>query len=180
MPCGLRTNHPQTSTAPGVTRSSEPVSHSDSSVQIPRSEMENFFDSRRLLNGPWQAFERDVARLLVANGFEDVRVVGGSGDKGADVLGVKGSELWVVQCKFVTNQYPSPTAVDEVVEASRFYEANRLVVAASRAFGPATFATVKKWASLGIKVELLPAATLMEMARRSPEYAPARREPRKY
>jgi Holliday junction resolvase len=94
--------------------------------------MEMFLDSRRLLNGPWQAFERDVARLLVANGFDDVRVVGGSGDKGADVLGIKNGELWVVQCKFVTNQYPTAAAVDEVVEASRFYEANRLIVAASR------------------------------------------------
>ena len=55
--------------------------------------METFLDSRRLLNGPWQAFERDVARLLVVNGFQDVRVVGGSGDKGADVLGVKNNEL---------------------------------------------------------------------------------------
>jgi superfamily II DNA or RNA helicase len=142
--------------------------------------METFLDSRRLLNGPWQAFERDVARLLVANGFEDVRIVGGSGDKGADVLGVKGGELWVVQCKFVTNQYPSPSAVDEVVAASRFYQANRLIVAASRSFGPATFSAVNRWASLGIKVELLPAATLIEMARLSPEYATARRELRPY
>jgi superfamily II DNA or RNA helicase len=142
--------------------------------------METFLDPRRLLNGPWQAFERDVARLLVANGFEDVRIVGGSGDKGADVLGVKAGELWVVQCKFVTNQYPSASAIDEVVEASRFYEANRLVVAASRSFGPATFSTMNKWASLGFKIELLPAATLMEMARLSPEYARARRELRPY
>jgi superfamily II DNA or RNA helicase/Holliday junction resolvase len=142
--------------------------------------METFLDSRRLLNGPWQAFERDVARLLVANGFEDVRLVGGSGDKGADVLGVKGGELWVVQCKFVTNQYPSPSAVEEVVEASRFYQADRLIVAASRSFGPATFSAVNRWASLGIKVELLPAATLIEMARLSPEYARARRELRPY
>ncbi len=142
--------------------------------------METFLDTRRLLNGPWQAFERDVARLLVANGFEDVRIVGGSGDRGADVMGVKSGELWVVQCKFVTNQYPSPAAVDEVVESSRFYQANRLVVAASRSFGPATFAAVKKWASLGINVELLPAATLMEMARRSPDYPRARRELRPY
>ncbi len=142
--------------------------------------MENFLDTRRLLGGPWQAFERDVARLLVANAFEDVRVVGGSGDKGADVLGVKGGQLWVVQCKFVANQYPSPNAVDEVVEAARFYEADRMVVAASRAFGPATHAAVKRWARLGINVELLPAATLIEMARQSPEYARGRRELRQY
>jgi superfamily II DNA or RNA helicase len=142
--------------------------------------METFLDSRRLLNGPWQAFERDVARLLVANSFEDVRIVGGSGDKGADVLGVKGGELWVVQCKFVSNQYPSPSAVDEVVEAARFYEANRLVVAASRSFGPATHAAVSRWAKLGIKVELMSAATLIEMASRSPEYVRRRRELRPY
>jgi Holliday junction resolvase len=58
-----------------------------------------------LLRGPWQAFERDVASLLVCNGFEDVRLIGGSGDAGADVLGVKNSELWVIQCKFTTGGY---------------------------------------------------------------------------
>ncbi len=37
------------------------------------SDMEGYFlDSRRLLNGSWRAFERDVARLLVQNAFEDV------------------------------------------------------------------------------------------------------------
>ncbi len=84
------------------------------------------------------------------------------------------------QCQFVSNQYPSPDAVDEVVEAARFYEAERIVVVASRAFGPATFAAVKKWAILGINVELLPAATLIEMARRSPEYPRGRRQLRPY
>ena len=52
-----------------------------------------FLDERRLLYGPWQAFERDVARLLLANGFEDVRIVGGTGDRGADILGVSSGEL---------------------------------------------------------------------------------------
>nr|WP_315301342.1 DEAD/DEAH box helicase family protein [Raoultella terrigena] len=142
--------------------------------------METFLDTRRILNGPWQAFERDVARLLVVNGFRDVRIVGGHDGKGADLLGVKAGELWVFQCQFVSNQYPSPDAVDEVVEAARFYEAERIVVVASRAFGPATFAAVKKWAILGINVELLPAATLIEMARRSPEYPRGRRQLRPY
>src|ERR1700691_3907030 len=94
--------------------------------------METFLDTRRLLNGPWQAFERDVARLLVANGFEDVRIVGGSGDKGADVLGVKAGQLWVVQCKFVSNQYPTPSAVDEVAVAASLYEPDRIVESATR------------------------------------------------
>ena len=56
-----------------------------------------FLDRARLLHGPWQAFERDVARLMIANGFSEVRLVGGPGDGGADVLGVKAGQLWVVQ-----------------------------------------------------------------------------------
>jgi hypothetical protein len=30
-----------------------------------------FLDDRRLLHGPWQALERDVARLLLMSGFDD-------------------------------------------------------------------------------------------------------------
>ena len=77
-----------------------------------------FLDERRLLYGPWKAFERDVARLLVVNGFGDVRVVGGSGDRGADVLGVKNGKLWVWQCKHTTSSSPPKAAVSQVVEAA--------------------------------------------------------------
>ncbi|PWI54405.1 DNA helicase [Rhizobium phaseoli] len=141
---------------------------------------EPFLHTQRLLKGPWQAFERDVARLLVCNGFEDVRLIGGSGDAGADVLGVKNSELWVIQCKFTTSGYPSPAAVDQVGEAARYYQADRLYVATSRRAGPAMQASVRRWAALGIEIGLLEPATLLEMARRSPEYPPSRRDLRDY
>src|ERR1700683_3563042 len=110
---------------------------------------EPFLDSSRLLKGPWQAFERDVARLLVCNGFEDVRLVAGSGDHGADVLGVKNSELWVIQCKFTTSGHPSANAVNEEGEAALFYKADRIYVASSRKAGPATYEAIKRWRSLG-------------------------------
>lgn len=139
-----------------------------------------FLDSRRLLNGSWRAFERDVARLLVQNAFEDVRIVGGSGDKGADILGVKKGELWVVQCKYTSDSYPDAAAVEEVLEASRFYEANRLAIASSRPFGPAMKAAIEKYRRLGITIEQLSPDVLMEMMRRSPEYPRCRRDLRPY
>lgn len=143
--------------------------------------MEGFFlDSRRLLNGSWRAFERDVARLLIQNAFVDVRIVGGSGDRGADVLGVKDGKLWVVQCKFTSDSYPDAHAADEVVEAARFYEADRLAVATSRPFGPAMNSAIDRWGKLGIRIESLPPATLIEMMRRSPEYPRGRRDLRAY
>lgn len=139
-----------------------------------------FLDSRRLLNGSWRAFERDVARLLLQNAFVDVRIVGGSGDRGADVLGVKDGKLWVVQCKFTSDSYPDAHAADEVVEAARYYEADRLAIATSRPFGPALKSAIDRWGKLGIRIESLPPATLVEMMRRSPEYPRTRRDLRDY
>ncbi|HKY81970.1 DNA helicase [Sphingomonas sp. BHC-A] len=141
---------------------------------------EPFLDARRLLLGPWRAFERDVARLLICNGFDDVRIVGGAGDKGADVLGVKAGQLWVIQCKFTTNGYPSPSAVDEVGEAARYYGAERIYVATSRRAGPAMQTATRRWSALGLEIGILEPATLLEMARRSPEYPPRRRDLRDY
>src|SRR5437868_3445761 len=113
--------------------------------------MGTFLDERRLLNGPWRAFERDVGRMLIANGFEDVRVVGGSGDRGADVLGVKQGQLWVVQAKRTTNTPPPRSAVAEVVEAGEFYRADRLMVACSRHPGQGILEERDRFAKLGIK-----------------------------
>lgn len=141
---------------------------------------EGFLDSRRLLHGPWQAFERDVARLLIANGFSDVRVVGGSGDRGADVLGRKNDELWVVQCKHTRSGYAAASAVDEVAEAGRFYEASRLYVALSRPASPALRTALRRWGNLGIKIGLLEPKTLRAMSRKSPDYPASRRQLRDY
>src|SRR3954467_13823747 len=91
-----------------------------------------FLDERRLLHGPWRGFERDVARLLLANGFEDVRIVGGTGDHGGDILGVSRSELWVFQCKYTSSTPPPKDAIAEVVAAGQYYGAQKLVVATSR------------------------------------------------
>lgn len=142
--------------------------------------MDSFLDSRRLLKGPRQAFERDIARLLVVNAFDEVRLVTGEGEKSADVLGVKGGKLWAIRCAFTGNQPPPVSAVDSVVEAGRFHKADRLLVASSRPFGPDTAARVDRWAMLGLRIELLPPSTLLEMACQSPEYPRSRRSLRDY
>ena len=82
-----------------------------------------FLDERRLLTGPWQAFERDVARALIAAGFSDVRIIGGSGDRGGDILTVKDGKVWVVQCKHTTlssppTQEPIPTGSNMPLDPS--------------------------------------------------------------
>ena len=139
-----------------------------------------FLDERRLLQGPWQAFERDIARLLVHSGFDDVRLVGGSGDQGADVLGVRRGELWVWQCKFTTSSAPPRGAIQEVINAGRFYLADRLAVATSRAPGEGFNLEKARHTQTGLKLQVADPAKLLSLAQSAPEYAPTRKELRPY
>lgn len=141
---------------------------------------EGFLNKARLLKGPWQAFERDIARLMLNNGFDDVRLVGGTGDRGADVLGVKGGELWVFQCKHTTSSSPPKGAAEEVIEAARFYKAQRMVVAVSRLPSEGFHDEITKYRRHGLKVEVAGPAKLLKLMASSPEYAPARRDLRDY
>ena len=141
---------------------------------------DGFLNRSRLLNGPWQAFEREIARLMVQNGFADVRLVGGSGDRGADVLGVKKGQLWVWQCKHTTSAPPPLAAVSEVVDAGRFYRADRIVVAVSRPPTDGFREEVAKYARQGLNIEVADPAGLLSLMAASPEYAPDRRELRDY
>ena len=43
--------------------------------------MPGFLGIERISQGPWQALERAIQRLLVHAGFDDVRLVGGSGGR---------------------------------------------------------------------------------------------------
>lgn len=139
-----------------------------------------FLNERRLLLGPWQAFERDLARLLLANGFDDVRIVAGTGDRGADVLGVQRDELWVFQCKHTTTTPPPKDAIAEVVEAAKYYGAQRLVVATSRPPGEAFLAQKQRFERTGLRIQLADPRVLLGMMASSPEYPPARRSMRPY
>ena len=94
--------------------------------------MSLFFSQKRILLGPWNAFERDVARLFQHNGFENVQRVGGTGDKGADILASKDGKLYVIQCKYTTNSKTPTDVVDEVIAAGLYYSADHLVIALSR------------------------------------------------
>ncbi len=139
-----------------------------------------FLDRRRLLDGPWQAFERDIARLLLMNGFDDVRVVGGRGDRGGDILGVRAGELWVVQCKHTTTSAPPREAIGEVVEAARFYEANRMLVAVSRPPGGAFKEEKARYERTGLRIEVADPRALLNVMKETPEYSPARKKLRDY
>ena len=92
--------------------------------------MPGFLGIERISLGPWQALERAIQRLLIHAGFDDVRLVGGTGDGGADVVANFKERTWVIQSKFRSrNQAVGAKAVDEVATAIGRYGAEIAVVA---------------------------------------------------
>lgn len=141
---------------------------------------EYFLGATRLLKGPWQAFERDIARLFLLNGFEDVRVIGGVGDRGGDVLAWKNDQLWVAQCKYTSASPPTLSAIDEVIEAGSYYGAQRLLIAASRPASDGFREKLQQQRALGLRVDLAEPLQLLRWTRNAPEYPPAMRSLREY
>src|SRR5260221_9129920 len=95
--------------------------------------MSNIFDDALLRFGPWQEFERNTARLLLHAGWHDIRLVGRTGDGGADVLAVdRNKKVWIFQCKFSARSAPGRDAIAEVRRAGKIYDADRLCVVTSQ------------------------------------------------
>jgi len=117
---------------------------------------------------------------MLQNGFEDVRLIGGSGDRGADVPGVKEGQLWVFQCKQTTRGSPPKEGVGEVVEAARVYGAARMVVAVSRVPGAGFHEEIRRHARQGLVVEVATPEVLLGLIGGSPEYAASHRTLRDY
>lgn len=98
-----------------------------------------------MYNGPWQAFERMMERYLMhSEAFDHSELVGGSNDKGADVVGFqkKTGKSIVIQCKYsekITNL--SPKVADEVLNALDAYNADFGYIATNRNI---TVSVVKK------------------------------------
>ena len=120
--------------------------------------------------------------MLVQAGFRDVRLVGGIGDGGADIVGERDGKLWVVQAKFRSQgQLVGRSVIGEITTAVDRYRADVAVVAVTTGFTSEVpqYAT-KSRADLGIPVYIWDGINLLKRARNLPMYAEDRHEPRPY
>ena len=144
--------------------------------------MPGFLGIERISQGPWQALERAIQRLLVHSGFDDVRLVGGAGDGGADVVASARQQIWVIQSKYRShNQVVGVNAVDEVVTAIGRYGAEVAVVATNASVSKDAIQYAKRLESdLGTRILLWDGKFLLERFRKLQQYAMRRNEPRPY
>lgn len=140
----------------------------------------NFVEKLGASTCSWQSFERLISRLLSAEGYENVRLVGGSGDHGADVIASKFGKRWLIQAK----QWKKPVGVDvlhETMKALLDYCADIPVIAASNGFDPSLVSQQKILMSQGIPLQLWDANYLYQRASRlSPDFILNKKRPRVY
>ncbi len=142
--------------------------------------MPGFISHERLAYGPWQAQERALARLLEHWGFRDVILVGGSGDLGADVVGMANLRIWLIQSKYRRSGTVGDQALREAVQAMSAYGADICVAATNQAFNEEAYQHWKSLTSSGIEAFLWNGDALLKHYRALPSESAARRELRDY
>jgi len=145
-----------------------------------RQSKTHFFSNKRLSEGPWQMFERDFARLLMHKKFDDVRVIGGSGDQGADIMGIINNELWVFQCKHTKNYRPPINAIQEAVRAAEVYGADRIGVVISTYPNESFEREIKKYEQRGLSIDVFGPKKISDLSNDAPEYNHKRKNLRTY
>lgn len=140
-----------------------------------------FLGIERLTKGPWQAFERGIARLLAHRGWDSYDVVGGSGDKGADILGsINGSEK-IFQTKFYQSNYSlSVDIVKDVVRAIEFYGIQEGVCVSNRVLGTEQKRKLEVYKKQGYKIETFTGNKILETFKQLPTWATDKRKLRPY
>ncbi|VDB00461.1 DNA/RNA HELICASE (DEAD/DEAH BOX FAMILY) [Olavius algarvensis spirochete endosymbiont] len=141
---------------------------------------EHFLSPTVLLSGGPNRFNLAIERLLLHLGFSDVRVIDGSGDGGGDILGVRGSDLFIFQNKWTTGQSISRDAVDEAETAKAKYGADRAVVATNAAPDAGATKRARRLAGVGVSIEFWTREHLPRLFEAIPTLIPSHFELRPY
>ncbi|MCM3269101.1 DEAD/DEAH box helicase family protein [Paenibacillus elgii] len=141
--------------------------------------MSIFINEINLRFGTWQAFERAVSRLLAHEGFEGIRLVGQSGDRGADVLAHRAGKRWLFQMKHWKNKVGLDVA-DQTLEAMRIYRAQVPVIVALNGFDEKLKEHQRALMSRGIPLQLWDTKALVTRAGKLQEMPVLDRKPRGY
>lgn len=121
-----------------------------------------------------------IARFLQHGGFSDVTIVGGSGDLGADIVGMSKGARWVVQAKFRSKSNPDESAVREAYDSHWHYGAQVMVAATNRWFTDSAVSFRRERTKAGFHIFLWDQPYLLSKSKNLPELSASRRIPREY
>lgn len=121
-----------------------------------------------------------IERALWHLRFDDVRVVDGSGDSGADILAVRANEQWVFQSKWSKKKPIGKEGVDDLERAHRAYGADRAVLITNTSLGRSAEGRLEMLKRLGLRFRVWNGATLNELGRKLHAESTNRRSLRAY
>jgi superfamily II DNA or RNA helicase len=145
-----------------------------------------FLSTERLSMGPWQAFERAIARLLAHSGWEINELVGGSGDQGADIIaGYRSNENLLVefiyQAKFSSNNKPlSVDIIGDLKRAMEYYGIDRGVAVSNRILSDGQNSKLEILKSAGYNIDTFLSKSLYDTYSQLPPWAPEKRALKRY
>lgn len=133
----------------------------------------NFYTEDISNGNNWRGLERAIARLMEHLGWRDINIIGGAGDKGADVIATRAEgqqiKTWVVQSKAVTgDRYIGPQAINESINALSFYNTNIAAVATNGEFTKTARQRQALLATNGYTVKLWNGAFIKELIDKMP------------
>jgi len=138
-----------------------------------------FSSQQQIVRDTWQAFERNLCRLLTYEGFSNVRLVGQTGDHGADVTASKAGKRWLFQAKHWKKPVGMAVA-QETISAAYEYHASVPVIVSANGFEASVKSYQQTMMTQGVPLQLWDANMLVRKAQRLPNTYTNKRTPRPY
>lgn len=132
-----------------------------------------FLTAAELRDGGPGGLTKALSRTLWHLGFQDVRVIDGSHDHGADLLAARGRERWVFQCKWKEHGPAGNTGIDDLERARVHYRADKAVLVTNTNITSSAERRRRDLAGIGVDIALWHGATLKAIGERMPEHVPA-------
>lgn len=138
-----------------------------------------FIETTEVRQSSWQSFERLVNRLLLIEGFDNARIVGQSGDHGADILASKNGIRWLIQVKHWKTTV-GVSVIDETLKACNLYGAKVPVVVSLNGFDYSAIEYQRVLQLEKIPLQLWDIPMLIQRANRINDEYPNKSTPRPY
>lgn len=150
------------------------------------NDSKGFLSTERLSKGPWQAFERAIARLLAHSGWEINELVGGAGDHGADIIAGYKNEVgqlieFIYQAKFSENNKPlSVDIIGDLKRAMEYYEIDRGVAVSNRVLSEAQSLKLQTLKNTGYNIDTFLSKSVYDTYTQLPPWAAEKRALKQY
>lgn len=133
------------------------------------------------MSGGPRGLLRATSRMLKHHGFDGIRVIDGANDGGADIIALRGKEVWVVQCKFTQRSYIDDSGVNDCDRALRRYGASKSLLITNAMLSPKAKSRVKELKAFDVPINFFEGKDLADFWQKKLSSQPATQfNPRPY